>query len=291
MQQLYLPDFFWKHRHRIVLLALLGLSILIMIDSLRRRSVTRASNEILHTLSLPVQKASESGNDGGREVLSTIPDFFRVRAQNASLRRRVGELEQKVISLEEQLLRERRLQELVDFADPVGGRRIIARVVGTDPTAWFSTVLVDKGTSDNVPTRYLPAVSSSGLAGCVIDVYSHSSEILLLTDSNSKVSVVAQRSRARGVVQGDDAGGCVLKYVESTADLEEGDILITSGNSHIYPNGLLVGHIDELKKESGSLFQWAHVVPATDFKTLEEVAIILTPERGGEESARGIIRK
>lgn len=291
MQQLYLPDFFWKYRHRIILLALLGLSILIMIDSLRRRSVTRASNEVLHTLSLPVQKASESGSDGAHEVLSTVPDFFKVRAQNAALRKRVGELEQEVISLEERLLRERRLHELIDFADPIGERRIIARVVGADPSTWFSTVMVDKGTSDNVPIRYLPAVSSSGLAGCVINVYPHSSEILLLTDPNSRVSVVVQRSRARGVVQGDDAGGCVLKYVESTGDLKGGDVLLTSGNSHIYPNGLLVGHVDELKKESGSLFQWAHVVPATDFERLEEVAIILTPERLGEEPARGIVRK
>jgi rod shape-determining protein MreC len=280
--KLYLPDFFWKNRRVIILAALLGFSCLIIIDTLHRGNVSRISSEILHGVSVPAQKATESANDGGRRVLSIIPDFFRARVENKALRRRVGELEQEVVSLREQLLREHRLQQLGQFAGPLGGRKIVARVVGTDPTAWFNTVIVDKGATDNV-RRYLPAVSSSGLAGCVIEVYRYSSKILLLTDSNSKVSIVVQRSRARGVAQGDDAGGCMLKYVESTADIIEGDVVVTSGNSYLYPNGLLVGYVDELKKEPGSLFQWAHMTPATDFKKLEEVAIIITPERLRED--------
>jgi rod shape-determining protein MreC len=246
-----------------------------MIDSLRRKSVTRASKEILHSVTSPLQKASNNAEGGAREILSIIPDFFRTRARNTVLNKRVGELEQEVVSLREQLLHEQRLRQLVDFADPIAERRVIARVIGTEPTAWFNTVIVDKGTADRV-RRYYPAVSSSGLAGCVIDTYKNSSKILLLTDSNSKVSVAVQRSRARGVVQGNNADGCVLKYLESTADIKKGDALVSSGNSHIYPNGLLVGYVDELENRPGTLFQWARVVPATDFKRLEEVAIIVT---------------
>jgi len=285
--KLYLPDFFWKNRRLIILLVLLGFSCLVIIDNLHRGNVTRVSNEILHGLTFPAQKASESANDGAREVFSIIPDFFRARVQNKVLRKRVGELEQEVVSLREELLQEQRLQRLAEFASPVGERNIVAQVVGTDPSAWFSTVIVDKGASDKV-RRYLPAVSSSGLAGCVIEVYRYSSKILLLTDSNSKVSIVVQRSRARGVAQGDDAGGCVLKYVESTADIIKGDVVVTSGNSHLYPNGLLVGYVDELENEPGNLFQRARVIPATDFEKLEEVAIILTPETPREDVPGGI---
>lgn len=248
-----------------------------MIDSLHRGWATRVTNEAIHAATYPAQKASDSAGDGAGIVLSIIPDFFKVRAHNEALNRRVGELEQEIVSLREQLFQERRLQELMEFTEQIDERKIIARVVGANPTALFSTVIVDKGTAENV-RRYLPVVSSSGLAGCVVDAYRYSSKILLLTDSNSKIGVIAQRSRARGLVQGDDAGGCLLKYVESTADLKKGDLLVTSGNSHIYPNGLLVGYVDELRKEPGSLFQWAHVVPATDFEKLEEAAIILTEQ-------------
>jgi rod shape-determining protein MreC len=275
VQQVYLPDFFWRHRGVILFLALLGLSSLIMIDSLRRRSVARVSNELLQRTTLPVQKASEGVRGGTEEVISVMPGLFTARSRNAALRKRVGELEQEVVSLKERLLRERRLEKLIEFTNRTGERRVIARVVGIEPTPWFSTVTVDRGTRDNVH-KYMPVLSHSGLAGCVIDANFSTSKVMLLTDSNSKISVVVQRSRARGLVQGDDAGGCVLRYMKTTADVKEGDVLVTSGNSHIYPNGLLVGSVKELRSEPGSLFQWGRVVPATDFEQLEEVAIIDT---------------
>jgi len=280
---LYLPDFFWKYRRPIILATLLGLSCLIMVDSLHRRLVARAGGELVLGLTFPIQKASESANDGARNVISIIPDFFRTRAQNIALKQRVSELDQEIAALHEQMLREKRLRELAEFGEQIDGPKIIARVIGVNPTAWFHTVLVDKGASDGV-MRFSPAVSSSGLAGYVTEVYRYSSKIMLLTDSNVRVSVVAQRSRARGVVQGDETGGCLLKYVESTADVKEGDILVTSGNSRIYPEGLLVGRIEKLEKRPGDIFQWARVTPETDFEKLEEVAIIVLSDILGSES-------
>ncbi|UCD57437.1 MAG: rod shape-determining protein MreC [Candidatus Hydrogenedentota bacterium] len=281
---MYLPDFFWKYRRLIALVALLCLSCLFMVDSLHRRWVARSGSQAILGLAWPIQKTSQGVYDGGRNVLSAIPDFFRTRAQNVILRRRVGELEQEIVALREQVLQEQRLHRLLDATDRIETPKIIARVIGTNPTAWFSTVMVDKGSSHGV-RRYMPALSSSGLAGHVIEVFPYSSKVLLLTDSNSKVSIVVQKSRAQGVVQGDDEGRCVLKYLEPTADIKKGDIVVTSGNSRIYTKGLLVGYVDELKNEPGKLFQWARVVPATDFKNLEEIAILITadaPEAASE---------
>jgi rod shape-determining protein MreC len=209
-------------------------------------------------------------------VLSIIPDFFKTRAQNVALKRRVSELEQEIVTLREEMMRDGRVRELEEYDNSIQGEELVARVIGVNPTMWFSAVIIDKGSSDGID-RFMPAVSASGLAGYVVEAYRYSSKVLLLSDPNSKVSVMTQRSRARGVVQGDEAGGCLLKYVESTADVEEGDILITSGNSKIYPEGLLVGRIETLTSEPGALFQQARVSPATDFEKLEEVAIILKP--------------
>jgi len=283
---LYLPDLFWKYRRPIIFVTLLGLSCLIMVDSLHRRWVARAGGQLVLGLTYPLQKTSESANDGAGNVLSVVPDFFRARAQNTLLRKRVAELEQEITALREQMLRERRMGELAEFSERIESPKIIARVIGANPTAWFNTVLVDKGSSAGV-RKFSPAVSASGLVGYVSEVYRYSSKILLLTDSNSKVSVAAQRSRARGVVQGDETNGCLLKYVESTADMKEGDVLITSGNSRIYPEGLLVGRIEELEKRPGDLFQWGRVAPETDFEKLEEVAIILAPDEPGAKPDEG----
>lgn len=269
-----------------MVITLLGISCLIMVDSLHRRWVARAGGQLVMGVTYPVQKASESANDGTRNILSLVPDFFRTRAQNDALRGRVSELEQQIISLRENILRERRLADLERFHYGVEGEKLVARVIGADPTAWFSTVIIDKGSSDGIE-RFMPAVSAAGLAGCVIEVYRYSSKIILLTDSNSKVSVVTQRSRARGVVQGNKIRGCILKYVEATADIAEGDVLITSGNSRIYPEGLVVGRIEELRKRPGDLFQSAVVVPETDFARLEEVSVIVMSKLA--EAGGGVI--
>ena len=285
---MYLPDLFWKYRRPVILLALLGISCLVMVDSLNPKWVLRAGGQLMLSATHPIQKTSEKAHDGGKNVLSLIPDFFRTRAQNVALKRRVSELEQDLVTLREQVIRDGRMDDLAEFSNSIDGGKLIARVIGVNPTVWFSAAIIDKGSSDGVE-RFMPAVSASGLAGYVVEVYRYSSKILLLADPNSKVSVMTQRSRARGVVQGDGRGGCLLKYVESTADVRKGDVLITSGNSKIYPEGLLVGRIETLARRPGDLFQYAGVSPETNFKKLEEVAIILTPktrEPGGnvEES-------
>ncbi len=294
---MYLPDFFWKYRRPITLLVFLALSCLIMIDSMHNRWIAKTGNEMVVGLSSPIQKASESAYDGGRKAASSIPGFFTARAQNIVLKRRIGELEQEIVALREQMLQEQRIHELLELADETQYPRIIARVIGTNPTPWFKMITVDKGTSHGVVIPPPPepsemterpptVISSYGLVGYVKETNHWSSKVLLLTDSNSRVSVVVQRSRARGVVQGDNARGCVLKYVEPTADIKKGDILLTSGDSRLYPKGLLVGYVGELRNEPGNLFQWARVAPATNFEELEEVAIILTT-REREATERG----
>jgi rod shape-determining protein MreC len=255
-----------------------------MVDSLQSKWVPQTGGQLMLSVTQPIQKTSEQTHDGARNVLSVIPDFFRTRAQNVALKRRVSELEQELITLHEEMMRDGRIRDLDEYGNSIEGKKLVARVIGINPTVWFSAVIIDKGSSNGIE-RFMPAVSASGLAGYVVEVYRYSSKILLLSDPNSKVSVMTQRSRARGVVQGDEAGACLLKYVEATADVKEGDILITSGNSKIYPEGLLVGRVEALARQPGDLFQQARVSPETDFEKLEEVAIILTSpprEPGGD---------
>jgi len=247
-----------------------------MIDSLHKKWVARIGNELVLDFTSPVQSLSKGAHNGARNVLSVFPDFFRTRAQNIALKKRVGELEQQVVALREDLRQERRLRDLLGYAENFQEEKIFARVVGNDPSSWFRTIIIDKGTVHGV-RPYLPVISASGLAGHVVEVFRFSSKVLLLTDPNSKVSVIAQQGRVQGVVQGDGASQCLLKYIEPTAHIKTGDVLITSGYSRIYPKGLLVGSVTDIKNTPGSLFQWARLMPYTDFKKLEEVVVLVPP--------------
>jgi rod shape-determining protein MreC len=254
-----------------------------MIDSIHARWVERIGNELVLDVTSPVESAMKGAYDGARNVALIVPDFFRARAENIALRKKIGELEQQVVGLQEDLRQERRLGEMVEYCDGFGSEKVIARVIGNDPTGWFSTILVDKGSAHGV-RKNLPVLSASGLAGHVIETFRFSSKVLLLTDPDSKVSVIAQDGRAQGVVQGDGRNGCLLKYVETTADIKAGDVIITSGFSRMYPKGLLVGEIIDVKNITGNLFQWARVLPGTNFRKLEEVAILLAPQSSSENT-------
>jgi rod shape-determining protein MreC len=248
-----------------------------MIDSLHSQWIARIGNRLVLNMVSPIQTASDGAYDGAKNILSIVPDFFRARAENVALKNRVGELEQRVVALTEELRQERRLQELLEYSDSYRDQRVIARVIGTSPSKWFNAILVNKGSVHGI-RKHLPVLSSSGLVGHVIEYTDFSSKVLLLTDPNSKVSAIVQEGRAQGVVQGDGESGCVLKYIEPTAHIKTGDLIITSGYSQIYPKGLLIGHIAEIKSAPSNLFQWARVIPQTDFKKLEEVAILMTPQ-------------
>lgn len=285
---MYLPDFLWKYRRPLTVVALLSLASLFMIDSFHKRWVARIGGELVVDATSPLQSFSQGAYNGGKNFLSIIPDFFRTRAENDALRARVGDLKQQVVTLKEELQEERRLSELIEYSTQFSYPKIIARVIENSPSEWYSTITIDKGRVDGV-REYLPVVSASGLVGHVIDAFYSSSKVLLLTDPNSRVGVIIQDGRAQGVAQGDNEGGCVLKYIERTADIATGDVLITSGGkSHIYPKGLLVGKIGEVAKIEGSLFQSAQVIPQTDFRKLEEVVVIVTPMIPGEPPVSGL---
>ena len=134
---MYLPDFFWKYRRSITLLFVLGLLCLVMLDSIHRKWVARAGSELMLGLSFPVQKLSESAYDGGK---TSISDLFHTRAENVALRKRVGELEQEMVALKEQISEQRRLDELTGFVNGIESPKLIARVIGTNPPSFSSCI-------------------------------------------------------------------------------------------------------------------------------------------------------
>jgi rod shape-determining protein MreC len=120
----------------------------------------------------------------------------------------------------------------------------------------------------------MPVVSPEGIVGHVLQTSPHSAKILLVIDFNSSVDALIQRSRAKGVVEGNGESLCRLKYAPRTQDIQPGDTVVTSGLGGRYPKGLLVGKISKVDKKSYGLFQQAEIVPSVDFAKLEEVFVI-----------------
>jgi rod shape-determining protein MreC len=97
---------------------------------------------------------------------------------------------------------------------------------------------------------------------------------MLIVDKSSNVSALLQGSRTHGVLQGDGAAGCRLKYIPKTEAVNIGDAVISSGLGGIFPKGVILGVVASIDKKEGAFFQRIDVRPSVDFGKLEEVLVL-----------------
>ena len=196
-----------------------------------------------------------------------------VRTENDQLREHIASLEQKVTDYQEAYIENLRLRRLLDFKNSIQGQTVAAQVVLHDMTGWFQTLIVDKGFRSEVSVD-LAVVNDEGVVGRILDVSDHYGRVLLITDPGSSVDAIVQRNRVRGILNGKDSTGCLLKYVRSNLDVQVGDIIITSGKDGIFPKGLRLGTVQGIFKDPVDLFQKIEVKPLARLSALEELLIL-----------------
>ena len=141
---------------------------------------------------------------------------------------------------------------------------------------WFQSIMIDKGRDDGL-TRGLPVVVPEGIAGQVTEVSAGYAKVMLIIDPTSAVDALVQRTRSRGIVQGQFSNHCLFKYVLRKHDIQVGDTVISSGLDGVFPKGQRVGQVSEVVRRSAGVFQDIIVKPFVDFEKLELVLVVLDP--------------
>lgn len=171
-----------------------------------------------------------------------------------------------------------RLRSLLNFQKTITDTVIAAEVIGKDPSPWFNTIMINKGKDDGVK-KGAAVVIPEGIVGQVAEVSAHNSKVLLIIDPNSSVDAMVQRSRARGIIKGGFADRCVFKYVLRKKGIAVGDTVVSSGLDGVFLKGLPVGQVSGVVKPNSGIFQEVTVIPCVDFEKLEEVLVVLNPEK------------
>ncbi len=231
---------------------------------------------LISTVFYPIQKGISTVRQFVVGVFETVGSVAALRQENEELRRTTDSLFSVVARARELEKENERLRALLEFARREELSFEPVKLMGRDATNWFSTVTIDKGTRHGI-AKDMCVVTDKGVVGKVLSVGPFSARVLLLSDSNSRVGVLVQRTRAHGIVQGNDRGGCVMKYLDPMADVERGDLVVTSGDSLIFPKGLVIGVVTRVEREHGALLKWAEVEPSVEFSRLEEAFVILHP--------------
>lgn len=266
-------DFLRRNRVLASALSLLLLSLLLLSISVRSRPNRDPLAEAVLLVLSPLQGAALWVSRGVVGAWSGYVYLVGARVENEHLKRRVSELEADVVRLGELEQSNERLSELLRFRSELGGTVRGARVVGRDPQHWFRSLIIDIGRTEGVRPG-LAVLAPGGVVGRITEVGRAASRVLLLTDNDSGIAAIVQRSRAGGVVQGARDLGCQMNYLRRDVDVEVGDRVVTSGLDGIFPKGILIGTISDITLEHRDLLLSARVEPSVRLADLEEVLVV-----------------
>ena len=224
--------------------------------------------------------------------------FFRDPAQVTQVGTpRERELEQRLVELESQ---NRELQKLLKYVDKRSDQGVTAPVIGRSSDHWWQEIILSRGSDDGIQPGFIVS-GIGGIVGRVVEVTSHTSRVLLISDPSSKVGVTVSRSRNMGYIRGQSANRVIMVFVDKVPDVRKGDVITTSALSRLFPSGLPVGVVESISFNKSpapeavielsapiSHLEWVIVSPNPKVAeaTAEEKAATKEPEKlGSSEEA------
>jgi rod shape-determining protein MreC len=258
------------------------LSLYIVSAAARGQLKSDPVGPVLMWLFRPLQLGVQLTTEWIQELHDSYITLAAFKAENDKLRKRIQALEIERNKWLESEATNRRLQQLLEFRSHLPAGSVTASIIANSASTWFQSCLLDKGSDDRV-RKGMAVVTPLGVVGQVVSVTGRTAKVLLITDSNSGVDVLVQRTRARGIVSGSLENGPILKYVKRSEDIQVGDRLITSGLDGIFPKGMMVGTVIRARKQNLGLFQYIEVMPAVTSAQTEEVMVVSADSSQGSK--------
>jgi rod shape-determining protein MreC len=150
-----------------------------------------------------------------------------------------------------------------------------AEVVAGSLSPDYRAITIDKGLGDGV-RRDMPVINSAGVLGRVALPAGNTATVQLIIDRSAAVAVRIDRTRTEGIALGNGDGTLRLEYLSATAEVTEGDTVVTAGIDGIYPQGLGVGRVERVQR-AGPAYRQVVVRPFADFSRLETVLVLVAP--------------
>lgn len=201
-------------------------------------------------------------------------DMRRAIEENNQLRHKVAQLTTENLELRQSEGDLRRLRSLLGYSEQFTIPTTMAQAIMLDTSSRFKSLILDRGSNTGIEVNDA-VVNASGLIGRVVLTTKDMAKVQLITDNNSSVGVLFERTRRQGVLRGDGGGGAQVFDVSSNADVQQGDVVLTAGIDGVYPKGIPVGVVT--KSDQGQeLSKQITVAPLVDFNSIEEVIVLHT---------------
>ena len=261
-----------NYRRFIVLFLVVLLVTMLLFPELQKRPIHFLGRPVVFVIS-SLQKGLTWIGGGFGNTWKGYINLVSVRHENERLKQDLARLQNETIRLQEAAQAHERLQELLDLKKTAAYSLLAATVIGRDPSNWYRTLMINKGSRDGVAVD-MGVMTPAGVVGRVIKAETAVSQVLLITDRNSSVAALIQRTRDEGLVEGTENGLARIKYLSLRADAAEGDLALTSGLTGSFPKGIPIGTLGRVTKKGLDLFKQAELTPHVDFSKIEEVLVV-----------------
>ena len=247
----------------------------------------RGAQEVLS----PIQSGASRALKPLRDVIGWTGDTLSAKGENDRLRAEVGRLRRELATTQ---TARRDVEQLSGFAEiaradgfPQGTAPVTARVIARSPTVWWSSVQINRGSSDGIEVDQ-PVITGDGLAGKVTAVTGGTATVTLITDERSSVSAQVMPGGADGIVRPKvgDPNDLLLDFVEKGGRIKTGQTVVTSGFrassglESLFPRGIPVGRVKKVDRSELEIYQTVHIDPFAELKRMDFVQV-LTAARPG----------
>ncbi len=226
-----------------------------------------------------------------QKTSSAVGSINDVIDERDLLQKEVTVLRSQLRSLDGVARENKDLRELLGFKKQLTLRTVTCEVIARDDGyGWWQTIRLDKGRNEGIGVN-MPVMTLGGVVGRVIEVNTHTCDVLLISDRSFKLSVRFEQDGSFGILQGvgislrGDHGFGVLcmptparvDYVRKDLDIKAGEMVVTSGFGGVFPAGLAVGRVVSISMDETGLYQVAEVAPAADMARLQQVLVVTGP--------------
>jgi rod shape-determining protein MreC len=268
-----------RYRNVSILAAAIFLQIVGLAVQVKRRAENQ-STRLIRVWSVaaitPLEKNIVRIQSGVSDLWHNYIYLRGVRQQNRDLQEQIQQLQLEQVRLRQDAEQARRLQVLLGFKEQFIDKTVAAQVIGSSGSEQSRIVYLDKGTTEGIAPD-MAVISAQGIVGKVIQVFRHTSQVLLINDQTSGVGTILEQSRLQGVLKGKASGDLVLDKIMAEEEVKNGDRVLTSGGDQIFPKGLVVGTVAKIAR--GQEFLTVTVRPAASLTHLEEVLVITKKEQ------------
>ncbi len=207
----------------------------------------------------------------------------QLRRENTAMDAELLQAKVRLQKLSELSAENTRLRGLLDTPLIIDGRMEIAEVIGTDADPLRHIIVINRGANSHLSVGQT-VLDDQGIMGQIIDVYPHSSRVLLLSDQEHSLSVRLERSGMRAIVSGTgDLGRLKMEYVPTSANIKAGDKVYSSGLGQHFPAGYLVGTVSKVQRHNSGEFAQIEVMPAAQLAGGHHVVVLFSDSLAMEQ--------